>query len=99
MKYAMPMMNQGEDGEDARIINIVHNVPIPDTKLGVRLAEELVAQEEVIDDPDSEWPKCHRCHEHKHPDAGITTVDGFECRACGVRLQLRVPGDNFSLPE
>lgn len=101
MKYAMPMMNQGEDGEDARIINIVHNVPIPDTKLGVRLAEELVAQEEVIDDPDSEWPKCFRCHEHKHPHAGTGDPDKgeFQCRACGVRQQMRNPGNNYSLPE
>ena len=98
LKYTMDLGDKGEDGDDARIINIIHGIPVPETTLGDRVAETIdVAVSEVVDTEG--WERCKRCGEEKHPDAGNHYKDGFTCRACIVKQKLFQPGDNYQLAD
>jgi len=94
LKYTMGMDKTNPDGEDTRIININHNVPIPEGNFGAALSETIDAIIEEAETP-TEWERCYRCGEEKHPDAGVHNQQGFECRACMVRRKLSEPGDNW----
>jgi hypothetical protein len=96
IKYVMPLANQGDDGEDARIINIIHNVPIPEGNFGDSLAVHVEAIHDTVDAVE-DYPECYMCHEPKHPDAGQWNATGFRCRACIIRAQIATPGDNFGM--
>ena len=98
LKYTMGFADKGEDGEDARIIQIIHGVPIPEGPLGEAMAEtvDAIYEEAAVQ---TDWERCYVCHEEKHPQAGIEDARGFMCRACQIRKKLNQPGDNWQLGD
>lgn len=94
LKYAMLFKDKDGSDDDLGTIQVVHQVSLPDTPIGHRVAEEL----EVDDHDDSVeafeqgWPVCIHCGERKHPDAmrykgshGTAT-----CSSCFLSHQLKI---------
>lgn len=95
LKYAMPFGEEKAEKDDLRIVNVIHNVPIPDSNLGRAIEGELVAIEgrETFE---NDWPECHYCNEVKHPDTGGWQSGGdgdqaerWVCKSCEVRKAIK----------
>lgn len=95
LKYAMPFGEEKVEKDDLRIINVIHNVPIPDSPLGEVVEGELLALPDGVERFEADWPACAICHERKHPDTGAWQSNGtngtekWVCRACEVRKSIK----------
>lgn len=101
LKYAMEFKDTKKKDEDLGVIQVVHNVALPNTPLGHRIEEEIIELDERAITEQSEtfehdWPRCHSCGERKHPDAvhrDGTSGDGetpkFLCSSCSIKKSLR----------
>jgi len=98
LKYTMGFADKGEEGDDSRIINIYHGVPVPEGPVGERMKTFIdITEAEAISDPS--WPECYICHEEKHEDAGYFEGERFICRACEMRKKMSRPGNNLRLGD
>lgn len=95
LKYVMPLNKEEVAADDSRVINIIHNVPIPDTKFGHDVEGELVALPPGVEAFEQDWPVCYTCNERKHPDNGSWMKlpnhpnPGWQCNACTWRDNIR----------
>lgn len=94
LKYVMPLQHETPASDDSRVINVVHHVPIPDTRLGYDVEAELVMLPPNVEAFEADWPTCNTCNERKHPDTGdylesSDPTSDWMCRACNYREQIR----------
>jgi hypothetical protein len=95
LKYAMPFGEEKVEKDDLRIINVIHNVPIPDSPLGEAIEGQLVELAAGVERFEADWPECSYCHDRKHPDTGTWQSNGenkgekWVCRACEVRKAMK----------
>lgn len=94
LKYAMPFGEEKVEKDDLRIINVIHNVPIPEGPLGEVVEAELVALPPGVERFEADWPTCALCHDRKSPQTGTWQSDGSDgeqwvCKACEVRKAMK----------
>lgn len=92
LKYAMSFADKDGDGKELGSITVLHQVPIPDTTLGRRVAEEI--EGEVVEEFEVDWPTCSVCHERKPPETmhdrskGANRERIMVCQTCAMRKAL-----------
>jgi hypothetical protein len=95
LQYAMKMPDVDPNANDSRVLNIITNVPIPDTPLGKRVEHYIANPDEIIDlgpeEFEKDWPTCASCAERKHPSTFYTVGGGREdvCKTCHYKTLIR----------
>jgi hypothetical protein len=103
MKYAMAFGQADAKEDKPTNIVVVSGVPTPDTPLGHAVVEQYeqlpnasasyddeTVEGEVVEDFERGWPKCHYCHQRKHPanmtaeSHGAGKGERNVCTSCSV---------------
>ena len=100
LQYAMKMPDVDPEAQTNRVLNIVTNVPIPDTPLGRKMEHFATNPDQIIDigqeDFERTYLECVECHQRKHPSTFYASEGlGHKpiCKTCHYKNVIRGSGD------